>query len=87
MLVKMPGLEKIPENLNNDITRQKKKNKRKKSNSERNRRKRCCSSSCKLMWCVQRFAEIWESYKYPLVYHFCFFFHVKLKLIKNSENN
>ena len=66
-------LVKIPVNLHNDITRPKK-NKRKESNSEKNRRKRCWSNYCKLMWCVQRFAEIWESYKYPLVYHFCFFF-------------
>ena len=57
-----------------------KKSKRKESNSERNRRKRCWSSSCKLMWCVQRFAEIWESYKYSLVYHFCFFFHFEAEV-------
>ena len=76
MPVKMPGLEEIPVNLHDNITRPRKKLNEKNQTVKEIAGKdvgQVSANLCGVFRDLQKSGK--ATNKYPLVYHFCFFFH------------
>ena len=81
MPVKMPGLEEIPVNLHDDITWPKKKSHEKNQTVKEIARKDVGWVPANLCGVFRDLLKSGKATnKYPLVYHFCFFFHFETEV-------